>query len=247
MVWPVLARLAGGAAARFGGPVVKKAVATMAKRTAIPRVVKAVGRTVTARVPAISPVVRALRKSVGIPVTRAIKPATPPRVLPIAARAPTRLAAAVEKKAAEFVAKPFRTALPYAATAGMLGAVSRRGEEKAVTGVERGAMVGEAIMRPGGLPTGLGVGRMGIGEALVPGVAPVVVRSWTTGTTDFAVDSTGKHWVLTKSGWKKYSPKKPIVLGTKHLTPKKFIQAANKYYALKKDLDKVFKVVRKKR
>ena len=44
-------------------------------------------------------------------------------------------------------------------------------------------------------------------------------------------------------GW----PKKPIVLGTKHLTPKKFIAAAKKYYGLKKDLDKVFKVVRKKK
>jgi hypothetical protein len=61
------------------------------------------------------------------------------------------------------------------------------------------------------------------------------------------VDSTGRHWVLTRSGWKKYSPKKPIVLGTKHLTPKKFIAAAKKYYGLKKDLDKVFKTVKKRK
>jgi len=52
---------------------------------------------------------------------------------------------------------------------------------------------------------------------------------------------------LTRSGWKKYTPKKPIVLGTKHLTPKKFIAAAKKYYGLKKDLDKVFKTVKKRK
>jgi len=250
MVLPIFARLAGGAAARFGGPVVKKAVTSLLGRTAVPRIAKAAVKTVTARVPALTPVTKMLRKAVGIsPITR-----PPARTLPIVARPVARVSTAIQAKAAEFIAKPFRTTLPYAATAGMMGAVSRYGEEKAVTGVERGALVGTALTMPSAipamLPSGLervGVGRMGIGEALVPGAAPVIVRSWTTGTTDFAVDSTGKHWVLTKSGWKKYSPKKPIVLGTKHLTPKKFIQAAKKYYALKKDLDKVFKVVRKKK
>lgn len=78
-------------------------------------------------------------------------------------------------------------------------------------------------------------------------VEPQLVRSWSTGTTMFGVDIEGRHWVLTKNGWKKYSPRKPIVLGTKNLTPSKLVRAVKKYERLYKDLDKIFKKVRTRR
>lgn len=67
-----------------------------------------------------------------------------------------------------------------------------------------------------------------------PGVSPV--RKWSTGTTIFLEGSDGSHWVLTKKGWKKYRRRKPIVLGTKHLTPRKMIRANRLYTKLMKDL-----------
>ena len=232
MVLPIIAaRLALGAAGRFIG----KAGA----RTAVSRLVAKVAPKVVAKIPTRAAATAALKR---VGITLPIK-----RTLPVAARPATALKTAVTKVATGLVEKPFRTALPYAATAGMLGAVSRIGEKKTEAMVKRGGMVGEALTLAPSLPSGLGAGAMVRTVGEVPILEPTIVRSWTTGTTDFAVDSTGKHWVLTKSGWKKYSPKKPIVLGTKHLTPKKFIAAAKKYYGLKKDLDKVFKVVRKKK
>ena len=232
MVLPIIAgKLAFGAAARFLG--------TAGARTAVTRLVTKVAPKVISKIPSRAAATAALKR-VGITL-----PAK--RTLPVVARAPTALKAAVSKVAVGMVEKPFRTALPYAATAGMLGAVSRIGEKKTEAMVKRGGIVGEALTLAPRLPSGLGAGAMVRTVGEVPISEPTIVRSWTTGTTDFAVDSTGRHWVLTKSGWKKYTPKKPIVLGTKHLTPKKFIAAAKKYYGLKKDLDKVFKVVRKKK
>lgn len=236
MVLPVLAaRLLAGGVARFGGAA--------AARTVMTRLATKVAPKVIAKIPKRAAAVAALKRvGIALPIKR---------TLPVAGRPATALKAAVSKVAVGMVEKPFRTALPYAATAGMLGAVSRIGEKKTEAIAKRGGLVGEALTFPSraavGLPAGLGAGRMARTVGEVPILEPSIVRSWTTGTTDFAVDSTGKHWVLTKSGWKKYSPKKPIVLGTKHLTPKKFIAAAKKYYGLKKDLDKVFKVVRKKK
>jgi len=246
-------------AARVAAPVVSRAVtavAPLAARAAkavvavapapLRKVAGKVAATVTARIPALTPVTRALRATVGIPApTLAALPVA--RTMAVAARPTTALKAAVEKVAVGMVEKPFRTALPYVATAGMLGAVSRLGEKKAVSVVQKGAMVGTALTGVPALPIG-GITKMypaTVGE--VPLMEPQIVRSWSTGTTEFVVDSTGQHWVLTKRGWKKYTPKKPIVLGTKHLTPKKFIAAAKKYYGLKKDLDKVFKTVKRKK
>ena len=228
-------------AARMGISHVTKYVAKTAARKALTRGAVAKATKVLAKIPRPTAITRALRAKVGIPMAPAAK----------AAAAAGGIRGALVKTGVAAIERPFRTMLPYAATAGMLGAVSRIGEEKGLTAAERGGLVGEVItggaIVPSGLPSGLGVGRMPRTVGEVPIMEPTIVRSWTTGTTDFAVDSTGKHWVLTKSGWKKYSPKKPIVLGTKHLTPKKFIAAAKKYYGLKKDLDKVFKVVRKKK
>ena len=236
MVLPVIAaRLGLGVAGRFLGRAGARTAVSRLLTKAVPKIV--------AKIPSRAAAVAGLaRVGIKMPIKR---------VLPVAARPATALKAAVSKVAVGMVEKPFRTALPYAATAGMLGAVSRVGERKTEAIARRGGMVGEALTIPSALPSGLGIG--GIGRAMprtvgeVPIMEPVIVRSWTTGTTDFAVDSTGKHWVLTKTGWKKYSPKKPIVLGTKHLTPKKFIAAAKKYYGLKKDLDKVFKTVKKRK
>ena len=257
----VFGLLAGAArlAARVAPTVVPRVVAKIAPVAArvaraalavtpapLKRVAAKVATTVTARIPAITPVTRALRARVGIPApTLAALPVA--RTLPIAARPATALKAAVTKVAVGMVEKPFRTALPYAATAGMMGAVSRMGREKTTAVMERGGLVGEGLTR---LPSAaLGVEKKmypaTVGE--VPLMEPQIVRSWSTGTTEFVVDSSGQHWVLTKRGWKKYTPKKPIVLGTKHLTPKKFIAAAKKYYGLKKDLDKVFKTVKRKK
>ena len=236
MVLPVImAKFAASAAAKFGGAAAARTVVSRLATKVVPKVV--------ARIPSRAAAKAALaRVGIALPIKR---------TQPVAARPVTALKAAVATTAARFVEKPFRTALPYAATAGMLGAVSRLGEKKTEAIARRGGMVGEALTIPSAMPTGLGVG--GIGRAMprtvgeVPIMEPMVVRSWTTGTTDFAVDSAGKHWVLTKTGWKKYTPKKPIVLGTKHLTPKKFIAAAKKYYGLKKELDKVFKTVKKRK
>ena len=254
MVWGLVARGAAMAAARLAPkvatkiprvvPAITRAVAKITAPAVAP--LRKVAARVTAKVPALTPVTRRLRAAVGIPAAPAA-PMAIARTLPVAARPATALKAAVSKVAVGMVEKPFRTALPYVATAGLLGAVSRIGEEKAVTVAERGALVGKAITGAPLAPAALvkrGMVRT-VGEVPIP--EPTIVRSWTTGTTDFAVDSTGQHWVLTKSGWKKYTPKKPIVLGTKHLTPKKFIAAAKKYYGLKKDLDKVFKTVKRKK
>ena len=236
MVLPVIAAkfLAGGLARFIGGA---------GARTAVSRLVTKAAPRIVAKLPSRA-AARAGLARVGITLPKK-------RILPVAARPTTALKAAVSKVAVGMVEKPFRTALPYAATAGMLGAVSRIGEKKTEAIAKRGGLVGEALTLPSripaGLPAGLGVGRMARTVGEVPIMEPTIVRSWTTGTTDFAVDSTGRHWVLTRSGWKKYSPKKPIVLGTKHLTPKKFIAAAKKYYGLKKDLDKVFKTVKKRK
>lgn len=248
MVWGILAKVATSAIAKFGGTALAKSLG----RTVVSGVTKIAAKTgaapaikgVVARIPARTAVTGALRAAVGIPVT----PAAAVAAKAVVPRPVATLAAVAKKQVAALIEKPFRTALPYAATAGMLGAVSRFGEEKVESTVGKGALVGTAITAPTSLlPTGLGgTPRMG-GVGGVPMVTPEIVRHWSTGTTEFIVDSTGKHWVLTRSGWKRYSPKKPIVLGTKHLTPKKFIQAAKKYYALKKDLDKVFKTVKKKK
>jgi len=257
----VFGLLAGAArlAARVAPTVVPRVVAKMAPVAA--RVAKAalavapaplrkvaakVAATVTARIPALTPVTGALRAKVGIPApTLAALPVA--RTLAVAARPATALKAAVTKVAVGMVEKPFRTALPYVATAGMLGAVSRIGEKKAVSVVEKGAMVGTALTRVPSMPLGVEKKMYPATVGEVPLMEPQIVRSWSTGTTEFVVDSSGQHWVLTKRGWKKYTPKKPIVLGTKHLTPKKFIAAAKKYYGLKKDLDKVFKTVKRKK
>jgi hypothetical protein len=247
MVWGLVARTAARLALKVAPKISTKVprVAPLAAK-AVTRLTPLGKRTlarVTARVPSRA-AARAGLARVGITLPTK-------RVLPVAARPTTALKAAVTKVATGMVEKPFRTALPYAATAGMLGAVSRIGEKKTEAIAKRGGLVGEALTLPSripaGLPAGLGVGKMVRTVGEVPIMEPTIVRSWSTGTTDFAVDSTGRHWVLTRSGWKKYSPKKPIVLGTKHLTPKKFIAAAKKYYGLKKDLDKVFKTVKKRK
>ena len=247
MVWGLIARGAAMTAARLAPkvatklprviPAITRAVAKLAAPAVAP--LKKVVAKVAAKAPPLAPIMAKAR-------ARFVAPAVA-RTLPVATRAPTKLKAAVTELGVGLVKKPFRTVLPYAATAGMIGAVSRIGEEKTEAVARRGGLAGEALTIPAMLPAGLGVGVMPrtVGEVPIP--EPVVVRSWSTGTTEFAVDSTGQHWVLTKSGWKKYSPKKPIVLGTKHLTPKKFVAAAKKYYAMKKDLDKVFKTVRRKK
>ena len=241
MVWGLVARAAGMAAARLAPTVATKLprVAPLAARavTKLTPLGKATLSKITARIPSRAAAVAGLKR-VGITIPSA-------RTLPVAARPATALKAAVSKVATGLVEKPFRTVLPYAATAGMVGAVSRLGETRTEAVVKKGALVGTALTAVPRLPIG-GKGKMypaTVGE--VPLMAPEVVRHWSTGTTEFIVDSTGKHWVLTKSGWKKYSPSKPIVLGTKHLTPKKFVAAAKKYYAMKKDLDKVFKTVKR--
>ena len=247
MVWGIVARAAGMAAARLAPKAATK----------VPRAVPAITRAVTkVLAPAVTPLKKVASKVVARLPSRAAARAGLARVgvtlpaartLPVAARPATALKAAVSKVAVGMVEKPFRTALPYVATAGMLGAVSRLGEKKTEAVVKKGAMVGTALTTVPKLPIG---GRKMAYPATVgqvPLVEPQVVRQWSTGTTEFIVDSTGQHWVLTKSGWKKYTPKKPIVLGTKHLTPKKFIAAAKKYYGLKKDLDKVFKTVKKRK
>ena len=145
-------------------------------------------------------------------------------------------------KAQEFIQKPFRTALPYAAAAGVLRGAVGFGEEKVGRKYGMGEQIGGVL--GGGFPTTIPGGGKMAGISLVE---PELVRSWTTGTATFGQDISGQYWVTTKKGWKKYTPKKPIVLGTKHLTPKKFITAANKYYKVKKDLDKVFKTVKRRK
>jgi hypothetical protein len=247
MVWGLVAKGAAMAAARLAPkiatklpravPAITRAVAKVTAPAVAP--LKKVAAKVVARIPSRAAATAALgRVGITLPVKR---------VLPVAARPTTALKAAVSKVAVGVVEKPFRTVLPYAATAGMIGAVSRRGEKKTEAVVRKGAMVGTALTTVPQLP--IGGRRMAYPATVgqVPLAEPTIVRSWTTGTTEFIVDSTGQHWVLTRSGWKKYTPKKPIVLGTKHLTPKKFIQAAKKYYGLKKDLDKVFKTVKKRK
>jgi len=251
MVWGLVARGAAMAAARVAPklatklpravPAITRAVAKITAPIASPikKVAAKAVTTVTARIPSRAASVAGFKR-IGITLP-------PKRTLPVAARPTTALKAAVSKVAVGMVEKPFRTALPYAATAGMLGAVSRIGEKKTEAVVKKGAMVGTALTAVPRLPIG---GRKMAYPATVgqvPLVEPQIVRQWSTGTTEFIVDSTGQHWVLTRSGWKKYTPKKPIVLGTKHLTPKKFIAAAKKYYGLKKDLDKVFKTVKKRK
>ena len=247
MVWGLVATAARMAATRLAPKVATK----------IPRAVPAITRAVAKAVaPVVSPLKKVASKVVARIPTRAAAVAGLKRVgvtipsartLPVAARPATALKAAVTKVATGLVEKPFRTVLPYAATAGMVGAVSRLGEKKTEAMVKRGATVGTALTTVPKLPIG---GRKMAYPATVgqvPLAEPTIVRSWSTGTTEFIVDSTGQHWVLTRSGWKKYTPKKPIVLGTKHLTPKKFVAAAKKYYAMKKDLDKVFKTVKKRK
>ena len=251
MVWGLVAKAAGMAAARLAPKVVTKlpravpaitrAVAKITAPVVTPlkRVAARAIPAVTARIPSRAAAVAGLKR-VGVTIPSA-------RTLPVAARPATALKAAVTKVATGLVEKPFRTVLPYAATAGMVGAVSRLGEKKTEAVVRKGAMVGTALTTVPKLPIGGKKMAYPATVGQVPLVEPQVVRSWSTGTTEFIVDSTGQHWVLTKSGWKKYTPKKPIVLGTKHLTPKKFIAAAKKYYGLKKDLDKVFKTVKKRK
>ena len=241
MVWGLVARAAARMALKVAPKVATKLprVAPIAARavTKLTPLGKATLAKVTARVPSRA-AARAGLARVGITLPTK-------RILPVAARPATALKAAVTKVATGMVEKPFRTALPYAATAGMLGAVSRIGEKKTEAVVKKGALVGTALTAMPRLPIGERRKMYPATVGEVPLVAPEVVRHWSTGTTEFIVDSTGKHWVLTKSGWKKYSPSKPIVLGTKHLTPKKFVAAAKKYYAMKKDLDKVFKTVKR--
>jgi hypothetical protein len=251
MVWGIVAKAAGMAAARLAPkiatkipravPAMTRAVAKVAAPVVAPlkKVAAKAVTTVTARIPTRAAATAGLAR---VGITLPTK-----RVLPVAARPTTALKAAVSKAAVGLVEKPFRTVLPYAATAGMIGAVSKLGEKKTEAVVRKGAMVGTALTTVPQLP--IGGRRMAYPATVgqVPLAEPTIVRSWTTGTTEFIVDSTGQHWVLTRSGWKKYTPKKPIVLGTKHLTPKKFIQAAKKYYGLKKDLDKVFKTVKKRK
>jgi len=251
MVWGLVAKAVGMAAARVAPrvatkipravPAISRAVAKIAAPVVAPlkKVAAKVATTVTARIPSRT-AVRAGLARVGITLPAA-------RTLPVVARPATALKAAVSKVAVGMVEKPFRTALPYVATAGMLGAVSRLGEKKTEAVVRKGAMVGTALTTVPKLPIGARTMAYPATVGQVPLQEPQVVRQWSTGTTEFIVDSTGQHWVLTKSGWKKYTPKKPIVLGTKHLTPKKFIAAAKKYYGLKKDLDKVFKTVKKRK
>ena len=247
MVWGLVARAAAAVATR----VLPKIAPTIA--TKLPRVAplaakaatkltplgKATLARVTARIPSRAAAVAGLKR-VGVTIPSA-------RTLPVAARPATALKAAVTKVATGLVEKPFRTVLPYAATAGMLSAVSRLGEKKTEAVVKKGAMVGTALTTVPKLPIGAKKMAYPATVGQVPLAEPTIVRHWSTGTTEFIVDSTGQHWVMTRSGWKKYTPKKPIVLGTKHLTPKKFIAAAKKYYGLKKDLDKVFKTVKKRK
>ena len=243
MVWGLVARAAAMAAARLAPKIATKLprVAPLAAKavTKLTPLGRATLTKVTARIPSRAAAVAGLKR-VGVTIPSA-------RTLPVAARPATALKAAVTKVATGLVEKPFRTVLPYAATAGMVGAVSRLGEKKTEAMVKRGATVGTALTTMPKLP--IGGKRMAYPATVgqVPLAEPTIVRSWSTGTTEFIVDSTGQHWVLTRSGWKKYTPKKPIVLGTKHLTPKKFVAAAKKYYAMKKDLDKVFKTVKKRK
>lgn len=83
------------------------------------------------------------------------------------------------------------------------------------------------------------------GSPEIPGEEPI--KTWFTGSTYFTKTRIGNYYVLSKDGWKKYTPRGPIVLGTRNLTPRKLVRAVNKYYRLKKSLDLVFKVTKRKR
>lgn len=181
------------------------------------------------------------------------------------------LKTALLTKAQEFIQKPLRTALPYVATGGLLGEATDYGTKKGEVKETTGGLIGQAVTPPYLLPaatsytppavwtppitTGIpaldllrgqpaGVLNMATNLQVQP---PPFVRTWSTGTATFGVDQYGNHWVTTKNGWKKYSKRKPIVLGTRNLTPSKFIAAAKRYHKMYKDLDKIFKKVRVKR
>ena len=106
----------------------------------------------------------------------------------------------------------------------------------------------------GGDPVEQEIGRaLGIGTNWSLGAQPEIpgeeiVKVWDTGTAFYCSTRLGNYYVLTKNkGWKKYTPRGPIILGRRNLTPRKFVSAANSYYKVKKAMDKVFKVVKTKR
>lgn len=80
------------------------------------------------------------------------------------------------------------------------------------------------------------------GSPQIPGEQ--ILRYWTTGTTYFVECVSGHHYVLTKSGWKRYARSRPIILGTKHPTPAKFLMAARRYKKTKRAFDRVFKSIK---
>ncbi|MCK4529361.1 hypothetical protein KAW18_18510, partial [candidate division WOR-3 bacterium] len=184
MVWGLVARTAARLALKVAPKIATKVprVAPLVAKAAtkLTPLGKATLAKVTARIPSRAAATAGLAR---VGITLPVK-----RVLPVAARPTTALKAAVTKVATGMVEKPFRTALPYAATAGMLGAVSRIGEKKTEAVVKKGALVGTALTA---------VPRVSIGEKRkmypatvgeVPLAAPEVVRHWSTGTTEFIVD-----------------------------------------------------------
>jgi len=205
-------------------------------------------------------------------VAKAFKGAKAAKAAPVTAK---MLKGQVLSKASQLIEKPMRTLLPYVATGGLLSTAFDIGDKKEEKMRQRGTTLGDIVTPPyrpptlskppvstgippvdlargfkPSIPTGippvdLGRKQMVLGQPAL--VEPQLVRSWSTGTTMFGVDIEGRHWVLTKKGWKRYSPRKPIVIGTKNLTPNKLIQAVRKYERMHKDLDKIFKKVRYKR
>jgi len=182
----------------------------------------------------------------------------------------------VISKASQLIEKPTRTLLPYVTAGGLLSTAFDIGNKKEEKMEQRGKTIGDITRsfytpnyQPAPKQTGIPPVDLVRGLKSSPGptgvppidvwrkrsmvlgqpalVEPQLVRSWSTGTTMFGVDIEGRHWVLTKKGWKRYSPRKPIVIGTKNLTPNKLIQAVRKYERMHKDLDKIFKKVRYKR
>lgn len=129
----------------------------------------------------------------------------------------------------------------------------------AITG---GAIVGGAVTGGDGM-VGLPGGEYQFGDIL-PGGAPArvpdlpenrIVKMWYTGTTVFAIDSDGKHWVAKKvrrTGqpdtytWKKYRPGGAIVIG-KELTPKNMNKALRALKKFKKVADAYNKAFPKRR
>jgi len=152
------------------------------------------------------------------------------------------LAGTAVQLATKFMQRPFRTSLPFAGAAGLWKGATGYGDDKGGSRAGQGGAIGGLIGGGGYTATAPPVMR-----TMGTMVEPELVRTWSTGTATFGQDIEGRYWVTTKKGWKRYTPKKPIVLGTKHLTPGKFISAAKKYYQMKKDLDKVFKTVKRRK